>query len=207
MWIASFDIGIKNFAFCIISIDIENENIKQLSYQDSYGYNKECTELFKNYLENYIYTKFEIVLIENINLQEESKLNLNEIFKNVHLVLESYYLCWENINVVLIEQQMQFHNNNNIKAIKIAQHIYSHFLIKYPTKIVIEYPAYHKTQVFGAPLKLKKPERKKWAVHFIENILNKYSKISLNNYKKKDDVSDCILMCLAYTVQEYLFRK
>ena len=123
--------------------------------------------------------------------------------------MESYYLYWENVNVVLIEQQMQFHNNNNIKAIKIAQHIYSHFLIKYPDKIVIEYPAYHKTQVFGAPTKLKKPERKKWAIHFIENILNKYLHTSsfFNNLKKKDDISDCILMCFAYIVQQYILKK
>ena len=207
-WIVSFDIGIKNFAFVVMSFSLEKKNemmMNNLSLKDRYhSFSKECTLSFQKYLEKYIYPNFDIVHFENLDIQNEKK-ELSQTFKDIHDILDSYYLLWENTNVVLIEQQMQFKHNSNIKALKISQHIYSHFLIKYNYIHVIEYPAYYKTQILGAPLKLKKHERKKWAINKVSEILqNKNIEHLLENHKKKDDISDCILMCISYFYQTFI---
>jgi hypothetical protein len=69
----------------------------------------------------------------------------------------------------------------------------------------VEYPAYHKTQMFGAPPYLKKHERKKWAIDTVQRLLTERSQeYLLNDFKKKDDVSDCLLQGLAYIKQHDL---
>jgi len=204
-WIASFDIGIKNFAFVILSFSLnkKNEMIENnLSFKDRYhSFSKECTLSFQKYMEKYIYPHFDIVHFENLDIQNDKK-DLSQTFQDIHDILDSYFLLWENTHVVLIEQQMQFKHNSNIKALKISQHIYSHFLIKYKHVHILEYPAYYKTQIFGAPMKLKKHERKKWAVEKVFDILHfKNMTHLIEKYKKKDDLSDCILMCISYFYQ------
>ena len=59
------------------------------------------------------------------------------------------------LEVILIEKQMSFgKKKTNTMALKLGQNCYTYFLMKYNgTKTVLEYPAYYKTQVLGAPKK------------------------------------------------------
>lgn len=172
MWLASFDIGIKNFAFAVI---------------DWNG------------------TKFEIVDLQNIDIRNSEKIE-KDIARNIIDVLDAYKSLWEQCDYFIIEQQMQFRHATNIKALKIAQFVLCYFCIHFKDKTIVEYPAYHKTQVLGAPPKMKKHERKKWAVQTIQNLLKERNEEHfLDDFKtKRDDVCDCACLLLAYIKQNNL---
>lgn len=182
MWIASFDIGIKNFAFAILNI---HTTFQSPSRAD-------------------LYEHFDVIHFENLDLTTPGKKNIRandmmDIFENLYDVMDGFALFWEGCEVFLIEQQMQFRHASNIKALKLSQHVLSYLLLHQRGKTILEYPAYHKTQVWKAPPKLKKHERKKWAIQIVQGILEQQSNHALlEGLKKKDDVSDCILMGLAY---------
>jgi hypothetical protein len=75
----------------------------------------------------------------------------------------------------------------------------------YKDKTIVEYPAYHKTQVLGAPPGLTKYERKKWAINTVRNILKERSEEHLlDSFTKLDDISDAICLSLAYIKQHNL---
>jgi len=181
MIICAIDPGIKNFAFGI-------ENI--------------CTETFKNV--SCVNTKLlcsETIYFENINL---------EIFDTKYLtnVLDKYNYLWEQCDVILVEKQMQFKNIINTKIIRIAHHCLSYFEIKYPHIVVIHYPSSNKTRVLNAPHGMTKPQRKKWSISKVDEILNnRGDNITIEKrnqmISKLDDVSDCILMCLTYCIMKF----
>lgn len=112
-------------------------------------------------------------------------------------------------------------NKRNTMALKLGQHCYSYFTIKYGRfKKVIEFPAYHKTQVLGAEKirgkkfkngnyrwkTIDKPTRKKWSVAKATEILTyRGEKETIENIKtkaKKDDLADTLTQLQAF---KYLF--
>jgi Poxvirus A22 protein len=102
-------------------------------------------------------------------------------------------LEYEGVDTVLIEQQM---NRMNIVATKMAVFVHAFFLMEHSSVHVIEYPSYHKTKKFGVH-GLSKPERKKWSVHHVSEYLLKDDPVAmdwLDQFSKKDDICDCILM-------------
>lgn len=187
MWIASVDIGIKNFAFAILNLD------KQMC--DNFCFCPSVKDMAPC---------FDIIHFENINLVEgiaSSKVDMMGVYKSVHEVLQSFHFLWKDCDVLLVEQQMQHRHASNIKALKISQHVIAHFMMHYPSKLICEFPAYHKTKVWNAPAKLKKHERKRWSINTVTALLSeKYPEDDdrLKDLRKKDDVADCILMCLAF---------
>ena len=103
----------------------------------------------------------------------------------------------DDVDVVLIEQQM---NRMNIKATKIAVFVHAFFLMQHPDLYVLEYPSYHKTKVFGAH-GLSKSQRKKWSVEFVSQQIIQDDPVILDwldQFPKKDDLCDCILMIESY---------
>lgn len=182
MIIAGFDIGIKNFAFVVLNIKESDEDIEN---------------------------KFDVIHCENMNLQSSSTKkvranDMDEIYRNLYQVLDTFRILWDDCNIFLIEQQMQYRHASNIKALKLSQHVLSYFYIHYSKCKIMEYPAYHKTQVWKAPLKMTKYQRKRWAVNKVKDILEKKEQgYLLEDVKKKDDISDCILMVLSYVMTTY----
>jgi hypothetical protein len=196
MWIASFDIGIKNFAFAIT--EINQEKISSFPF----------TPCISD-----MHTCFDLIHFENLDLTENAKdiraNNMIQVFRNLYDVLDSFQYLWEQCDVFLIEQQMQFRHASNIKALKLSQHVLAYLIIRHSSKCIQEYPAYHKTQVWNAPAKLKKHERKKWAIDTVQKLMDAKKdgetgerNMIFHDLKKKDDVSDCVLMCLAYAFQK-----
>lgn len=211
MRIASFDIGKKNFAFCIEEIDLSNiEKPKR-----SYNVDGTPTEDFSEYLET-IYKQGKIILYKNtdltINCDKKTYLDA-ETYYNMNDILEEYNEYWDTCDVFIIEQQMQFGmGKNNPMAQKLGQHCYSYFTFVYGRdKKVVEYPSYNKTQVLGAP-KVKgvkrwkamdKPARKKWAVVKAREVLtlrNDPFLKELEQSKKKDDLADVLLQAISYAI-------
>ena len=133
--------------------------------------------------------------------------------------LDRYASLWDTCSSFVIEQQMSFGKKRNTMALKLGQHCYSYFCIKYRDfKDVIEFPSYHKTQVLQAPKKFGKIKKKlkngktkfikdnhkKWSIRVAKEILElkcdeKHLDI-LDKMKKKDDASDCLLMIQAYMI-------
>jgi hypothetical protein len=222
MLIASFDIGKKNFAFCIEYIN--TEKLKTIKNNVEYLDNGEPTENFSKTLDE-IYKNGEIVVYENTNLLENCK-NKNKleqnIFHNMTDVLDNFKKYWIQCEIVIIEKQMR----KNHVASKLGQHCYSYFLINYGRfKTILEFPSYYKTQKLGCGkihsgfykngnIKWKcvnKNTRKKWAVEKTKYILNlrddKKNLQTLYERKKKDDLADVICQLQSFKVMYFIEHK
>lgn len=188
--IVAFDIGKINFAFVIYSCDESSNKIEDF------------------------YENGKVVFYKNIDLTEgckKSKYLDPKIYTNMYNELNKYVNYWNKCDVILIEQQMSFGRNRyNTMALKLGQHCYSYFVFKYfnQPKKIIEFPAYHKTQVLNAPKKLTKPQRKKWSIDWAFHLLHRSSDYYYLHFfleeKKKDDIADCLLMCVAYILKNNL---
>lgn len=97
--------------------------------------------------------------------------------------LKKYTYLWDECDIFVIEQQFfntdsfpkrrKGKKNNltsssapsgaNVDAIKIGEATYMWFLERYPHKTVTYFGSQFKTQIYGAPVGLSKPERKRWA--------------------------------------------
>lgn len=193
IFICSIDPGKVNLAFCI-----EEVNVNDIKTVD---------DIIKNGKTH---------VLENVNVSanlDKNKYLDTRVFLNITDLLDKYKSYWEKMDIILIEQQMSFgRNKNNTMALKIAQHCFSYFSINYRDRIQIyEYPSYHKTQVLNAPKGINKPARKKWAIEkAIELFSNRKDGKTISmieSKKKRDDVSDCLLMIVSFICQVYIFNK
>ena len=213
-YIVSFDIGKKNFAFCISKVYMKKiEKLPKMIKKERYNKDGTPTEKFSKVIER-LYKCSKIELVKNLDLTEgcdKKKYLDDKTYLNLIDVLDEYKTFWNKCDHILIEKQMSFRGKFNVMAMKLAQFVFSYFTIHYKdTKTIVDYPAYHKTQVLGANKSevKQKPKRKKWAIKKTQEILefNKDTKgleqINLN--KKKDDVSDCMLMNITYIYLHYV---
>lgn len=125
------------------------------------------------------------------------------LFRELYHYLESLDGLLKEVHAILIEQQF-FHAKLgcNIEALKLSQHTLAYFLLRYPKKDVMEYSSTRKTRFFHAPYFKLKRDRKLWSIQKAMELLPLSTDPVLeemwNMHKKKDDVSDCVLMCISY---------
>ena len=216
VYIACFDIGKKNFAFVVEEIDLSQlKSVKNIAYKDRYLKNGTPSSQFLSILRK-VCKAGKIVLMENIDITYGTDCSLYldpKIFINMNEVLDKRLKYWDKCSAFIVEQQMSFgKNKRNTMALKLGQHCYSYFTFHYADfKQTLEFPAYHKTKVLGAVKKLSKPERKKWAIEkAIEILTLREDDDNLSNLetrKKRDDISDCILMCVSFSYLAYIEKK
>ena len=226
VWIASFDMGKKNFAFCIEEVHISNllslKNIPPLS-----RYKPDGTPTPKmNALLNEVCSNGRLVLYKNLDLTQNCNPRLKldpETFHNMIDALDTYADYWDKCAVIVIEEQMSFGKKLNKMAMRLGQHCYSYFTFKYGRyKTVLEFPAYHKTQVLGAPkllgkpyksgkpryVAMDKPQRKKWSVEKAVEILTSRGELDVLNQltsaKKRDDLADVVVQLQAFKYRTYI---
>lgn len=213
-YIVSFDIGKKNFAFCISKIYTKKvDKLDKINKKERYNKDGTPTEKFSKVIDK-LYKCSKIELVKNLDLTkncDKKKYLDDKTYLNLIDVLDEYKTFWNKCEHILIEKQMSFRGKFNVMAMKLAQFVFSYFKINYrDTKTIVDYPAYHKTQVLGAKKDevKQKPKRKKWAIQKTLDILeyNKDTKglEQVNTNKKKDDVSDCILMNITYIYLHYI---
>jgi hypothetical protein len=211
IWCASFDIGKRNFSFCVEEINTTYLSGLQ-NPKNKYNSDGTPTIEFTETL-NDVYKDGKIILIENVDITENCEKGSYldpETFHNMMDVLEKYDDIWDKCTTFIIEKQMQFGQQINPMALKLGQHCYSYFCYRYGRfKKVIEYPAYNKTQVLGAQKTSKqgktgktiyksmdKPARKKWCIEKAIEILKTRDDITtiakIKSSKKKDDLCDVI---------------
>jgi hypothetical protein len=187
-------------------------SLKNIPLKDRYNIDGTPTTAMQNLLDQ-VCMNGKTILHTNSDLTENCKKGSYldpETFHNMTDLLDSYSEYWDKCSHFVIEQQMSFgKNKRNTMALKLGQHCYSYFTIRYGRfKNVTEFPAYHKTQVLGAE-KIKgkqykngnfkwktidKPARKKWSISRATELLDLRGEIdTINNIKtkaKKDDLAD-----------------
>lgn len=228
-YIASFDIGKKNFAFYIERFDSKKlDRISNIPKEGRYNPDGTPTKEMEQLL-NAIYLNGETILHKNLDLTKNCnpKEQLDpETYHNMIDVLDKYIEYFDKCSVFLIEQQMHFgKGKNNTMAVKLGQHCYSYFAFKYGRhKEIIEFPAYYKTQILGAE-KIKgkktkkgwrwkamdKPARKKWAIKKAIDILEYRNEThimqGIKTVKKRDDLADTFLMLQAAKYKIYVDKS
>lgn len=228
IWVASFDIGTKNFAFCIEEFD-QNELDKVLKVPKTQRYTDtgELSQKFEKELKK-VWTNGRIVLLQKIDVTsgcDEDRYYDPQLILNMTSVLDEYLSQWDRCGAFVIEQQMSYSGRQgygrfpskkvlkiNTKAIKVGQHVNSYFNILYGgLKPVFEFPSYHKTQVMGAPKGLSDSQRKTWAVGVAKSVLADRGDFEtfnrIDSYTKKDDVSDVIVQAQAWKYLMYVDKQ
>lgn len=207
MFVASFDIGKCNFAFCIERFEPTNLNkIKTIKKSLRYTKDGECTHEFQPVIDS-VCMEGELILHKNIDLtggSNKSKYLDDIVFLNMYSTLDEFVLYFDKCDIILIEQQMSFGaHKTNTMAMKLAQHCKSYFIYKYRgKKEIVDFPAYNKTQVLGATKGMTKTQRKKWSVEKAVDILLQRGDMStvdmISDTKKKDDLADVFTQLQAF---------
>lgn len=161
IWLGSFDIGKLCFAFYIEEISLkELKSIKNIPKDKRHNIDGTCTSEFTKLIKK-VCNNGKRILLDNVDLTsgdiDKSKyFDLNWCHNMINL-LDKYIEYWDHVDYFIIEQQMSFGKRNNTMALKLGQNCASYFMFKYGRfKKVIEFSAYHKTQVLGAPRVQKK---------------------------------------------------
>ena len=170
LYIASFDIGKKNFAFCVEKVNLDKiKSLPKVAIKNRYNQNGTVTDSFKPVLLD-IYNSGSICLYKNIDLTEiaatysksDSKLKEKKKYVDPELyiamtnVLNDYKEYWNLCSYFVIEQQMSFGTKHNTMALLLGQHCYSYFSIMYMSSVIDKskhifvYPSYNKTQLLGS---------------------------------------------------------
>jgi hypothetical protein len=222
VWIASFDIGKKNFAFYIEEFD-KSEIMKLPRIQLSKRYNSDGTTTpdFEKIVKK-VCMNGKSIIFQNSDLTEGCKKSSYldpETYHNMTDLLDRYVDYWDQCDAFVIEKQMSFGKRHNTMALKLGQHCWSYFAFKYGRfKEIVEFPAYHKTQVLGAKKiiskggtkykAIDKPARKKWSVEKAISILkdrNDDKTISaLTSARKRDDLADVLCQLQAFKILVYV---
>lgn len=187
MLIASFDIGEKNFAYCIAEYVPKEPAVclKDPHTSDNYQLN-----ILKIAHHNVILKKTQTVI--------ESCIRVSALM-SAH---EQLMTC----DRFVIEQQMRC----NTRAQRLGQHVWSTLYTLFPDRLIKFVPSHMKTQHFIGKNQLKDKERKTWSVVKVtqEGVMGdseRHRQIieQIEGMKKKDDVCDTILQVIAY-VARYL---
>ena len=202
--------------------------IKNISTAKRYNINGTPTKEMQTILDE-VFSNGTIILHKNLDLTKncDPKCKLDpETFHNMVDVLDTYASYWDKCSAFVIEEQMSFGKKMNKIAMKLGQHCYSYFIFKYGRfKTVIEFPAYYKTQILGAPKvegkpcksgkkrykAMEKPDRKKWSIDKAIEILTSRGELNvlegLTSVKKKDDLADVLTQLQAFKYKVYVDKS
>jgi hypothetical protein len=181
MLIASFDIGEKNFAYCIADYRA-NENTDTPTSDEA-----DASQL------NILKIAHHNVMLKKTQTVLESCVRVSSLMsEDVQLIVCDHFV---------IEQQMRC----NTRAQRLAQHVWSTLYARFPDRVIKFVPSHMKTQHFIGKNQLKDKERKTWSVVKVtqEGVMGdseRHRQIieEIEGMKKKDDVCDTILQAIAY---------
>lgn len=192
--IISFDIGEKNFAYCVGTLTDDDDLVTgHLVRPGDTGPDAKLKQIIINKIEhhNIVKKKKQTVIESCIFITELLEKEINLITANNTTVHDT---------TIIIEQQMRA----NVRAQRLAQHVWSYFYLKFPRICIKFVPARLKTQHFLGKNTLDSRKRKKWAVVKVNEILNSAQHqnqnilTEINNLQKQDDVCDTILQLFAF---------
>lgn len=202
MRVAAFDMGTRNFAFCVEEIN-DNQTQRVRARFDEKG---RAVDDYQTYLENQVYRRGRLIEMQCIDLKAFCETHkISNLYLGLTLVLNQYTALWDGVDVFLVEQQMAYGRNKaNIQALRLAQHTLSYLWTIYGGfRTIREFSSSHKTRVLGCAHEERRAHRtrKQFAVELAGRVLRTrgdplYER--LQHFPKRDDVSDCVLMIQAY---------
>lgn len=162
---------------------------------------------------------FEVEDVNLYNVIEKRKQTIIESCCKISNLLQTYDEKICTCSFILIEQQMR----PNIRAQRIAQHVWSYLHTKYVTKEhpqIVSVSSTLKTRMFSAE-DLNKNQRKKWVtdlvltrkfvnlarVHAITAIISDTVLKKIQEFIKQDDVCDTIVQSLAFLIKNPTVTK
>ncbi len=204
--IASFDIGLKNFATWIDEYDVDDIPSSDLEFSHDGRASSESQRIIDEFL-----SRGSTVSMSNCDISNGSATVTSEVLANLTIFLAQHphlHTC----DFFVVEKQMSFGKASNPKALRLSHHVQSTLLNMHGvTARVVDFPAYKKTQMLGAPKKkaasgkfkaVSYAERKKWAIDKCIEVLLMRGEVDVLddvlNMKKRDDVSDCLLQAGAF---------
>lgn len=202
--VAAFDMGTRNFAFCVE--EIPEAQLSGRAVKPQFDADGCPLEAYQAYLDTHVYARGRLVEMQCIDLKQYcDSQSLSNLYLGLTQVLNAYTRLWDKVDVFLIEQQMAYgHNKSNIQALRLAQHTMSYFLTIYgPFRQVQEFSSTHKTRILGCPRTERRTHkaRKIFSVQLTSRILaqrNDPLHPTLQTLSKRDDISDCVLMIQAH---------
>ena len=199
MIVVAFDIGIKNLAWSSVSYSLDTSPLFSSS---------SVHQTITPEIEAEMIGKMNILNLDVFDATGNEETGMISIYRRIHEYMNQMEYVWGSADVFLIEQQMSTGKVYNVKALKVSQHILAYFMLRHPSKKVLEYSAGLKTSLFGIHLQQKK-DRKKWSIEKVREMTVHDPVIQdyMDVFKKKDDVSDCILMTFVYVFQSMVRKK
>jgi len=203
MRVAAFDMGTRNFAFCVEEI---NEPLPTPRVRARFDDKGRAVDEYHSYLESQVYRRGRLIEMQCIDLKAFCETHkISNLYLGLTLVLNRYTALWDAVDVFLVEQQMAYGRNKaNIQALRLAQHTLSYLWTIYGTfRTIQEFSSSHKTRVLGCAHEERRAHRtrKKFAVELATRILRNREDPLYDRHQqlpKQDDVSDCVLMIQAY---------
>ena len=217
MLILSFDVGIKNLAYCLIDIDNNNLQLKNwnsidLSHKYVCSYCKEAAEykskeIFicdkhkkdKNYKMIRKNTK-EITTkhCEKIKTKSAGKIDLIELGRNMKASFDTLFLN-KKIHIVIIENQI----SRIAMRMKSLQGMIAQYFIDINCPDIKFVSSKNKLKLFQDKQKTSYKERKALAIKHTAELLkiHKLSQVDFfKSHSKKDDLADSFLQLLYYII-------
>ena len=222
IYLLSIDMGIKNFALWCDRYKLSDIPLANIPIGKRYNQNKESTPEFKNIIRS-IGVKGERVFVDKKDFSQYQTNGKEQVVDKkvlIHLTeyLDSIQNVLDNVHYVILEDQMR----TNYKAKQIQHHVRAYFHIYYGDfKHVINFAAYNKTKVLGAPKKSEgknekiiKTNIKKWSSDYVYSLLTlRKDEEGIKDlfvdkkFSKSDDNSDCCLMILAFIYMHFVDKK
>jgi len=173
----SFDIGIKNMAYCYCNINNNNFKIEKLNKIDlNLSKNSNIQKIIDNTIDF-----LEITLNNEININQNDKLvvliecQMTSIMRTIQTVINTYF------------KMIGKYEGYNIETIYLSPKHKLNIINKYGDKIASNSYKQNKTDAIY------------FAKYLLENTYKDEKILEIyNNMKKKDDISDALLMCIYY---------
>jgi len=232
MKLAVFDVGTRNFAMIIEHTPGEaikklQHGYKHLPAKDKIKEGRPHASALQKILEEY-YTKCRTVKLELYDPNQGSKEGLTiQTRKNLFEFLESHKKDLIGCGFIAIEEQ--YYNPRmgviNKPALLLAESCYTWLLLNVPN-VPVEYtPSRYKTALLACPkeslkvdketglrilTKWEKSDRKKWSIAKAKEIYKLRDDAVMIDYidgRKGDDVSDCLLMSIAFVLKTWVMDQ
>jgi len=204
----SVDVGTKNLGLYVEEFDVA---VLQALPKVKQRYDSAThlpTDSFKKLLHS-VYKEGKTIKYELLDFKRENEsCKDHQVFLNLTEYLDNNLDLWDTCSFVVIERQ----HKKNYTAQKVEHFIYAYFTIKYGGfKIVTDISATRKTQVLGAPKKMEKPQRKKWAINEAQGVFeirdDMHSLAKLLKGPKKDDLGDAAIQLQVFKLLVFIDHK
>lgn len=203
MLVMAFDIGIKNFAVACVEVHQDPARTWSLRFMD----NSNLEDVVQDRVGELREQRGAVPAVRGAVSAVRGGVRMQTmegvqwaVYRALILHLDTMSRWFEQSPTILIEQQMSSKHKSNIKALRLSQHLLAYLLIRYPSLNIVEFSPRHKTQKTG--VKMTYSQRKKYAVDTVVQQLevqgDEVGKEWMMQWKKRDDVADCILMCLVH---------